>query len=103
MICATVIWENIREIVAAHQTQKGVHTWKLLQSVTSVLHRPGHHLPTVKLESITSIPYHHFTKNVSLLCSETSDADRSGTRNPHMHKVEEWARGAMMHSPHSSV
>lgn len=103
VVVATGIWQNVQEFALEHKQQMGIHTWKLFQAITSVLHLPGHHLPTLKLCRITGIPQHHFQKSVSDICKQAATIDRSGTRNPHTFKVEAWALEAMMPSPHSSV
>ena len=103
VVVATGIWQNLRQFAKQHIKQMGVHTWKLLQAVTSVLHLPGHHLSTAKLARITRISAHHFSKGVDVVCKEANAADRSGTRNPHAHKIEPWVLETMMPSPHSAV
>jgi hypothetical protein len=97
------IMENLAFVADQHQKQRGVHTWNLLQAVTAVLYSPGNNCSIDKFHKMTGLPQHYFKKTVEVLCKEATAADRSGTRNPHLHLVEEWALENMMHSPHSSV
>ena len=102
-INASGIWENVGIVAAAHKKQMGLHTWKMLQAVTSVLHRPGHQLSAQKLEGITGLKHHMFEKTMEGVCTEVVQRDRSSTRNPHRALVVPWAERNMMPSPHSTV
>ena len=87
VVNATGIWKNLSVLAAEHGIQRGVHTWKALQAVTSVLLRPGHRLSSKKLETITGIKSHLFEHKIEDICKEATQSDRSSTRNPHLFLV----------------